>query len=74
MSQEKGGSFERRVAWICHSCPICRYGREHPESLVGKILHHDLHAQHWPMWKAEKAVYTPGRSDALRTTAKGTLR
>jgi len=42
---------------MCHYCPICMYGRGKPESVIGKILHHRLHAEHCPMWKAEKAKY-----------------
>jgi hypothetical protein len=58
-NHDKAGTFKRAMAWVCHACPICRYGREHPESLLGKILHHDIHARHCPMWKAEKTVYQP---------------
>ena len=61
-NQDTAGSLERAMAWLCHACPICKYGRKHPESVVGKILHHDIHARHCPLWKAEKAVYAVKRN------------
>jgi hypothetical protein len=63
MSETKMGLLKRVMASVCHSCPVCRYGRENPESLVGKILHHRFHADHCPMWKAEKEAYAEGKRD-----------
>ncbi len=49
----------RALAAACHWCPVCRRARNRPESLVGRILHHPLHADHCPFWKAERALYPP---------------
>jgi hypothetical protein len=57
MSERPKGILVRTLAVVCHHCPICKYGRGKPESVVGKILHHRLHADYCPMWKAEKGTY-----------------
>ena len=55
---EKPMSPLRRVlAAACHYCPLCVYGRNRPESLVGRILRHPWHADHCPLWKAERERY-----------------
>jgi len=61
MSEGNVGPVRKALAVICHSCPVCRYARAHPESVIGKVLHHRLHADFCPMWKAEKAVYEADR-------------
>ena len=55
--KEKTGFFKGVMASLCHNCPICRYGRKAPGSLVGRILHHPFHAEHCPFWKAEREMY-----------------
>jgi hypothetical protein len=56
--KDRDVGFVRRVmAGACHYCAICRYGRRNPESIVGRILHHRIHADHCPFWKLEKQVY-----------------
>jgi len=45
------------LGWLCHHCPVCRYGRKHPESLIGRALHSKLHVDNCPAWKAEKEMY-----------------
>jgi len=57
MSQSTTGPLGKALAWMCHHCPVCVHGRSHPESLLGRVLHHRLHADHCPMWKAEQVVY-----------------
>ncbi len=57
MTEEKIGAFKKIRATICHHCPFCKHARENPDSAIGKILHHKLHADHCPMWKAEQEVY-----------------
>jgi len=57
MSEENVGPVRKALAVMCHHCPLCRYGRANPESILGRMLHHRLHADYCPMWKAEKAVY-----------------
>ncbi len=59
MSEHSVGPVRRALAVMCHHCPFCRYGRANPESLLGKVMHHRLHADYCPMWKSEKAVYGP---------------
>lgn len=54
---KKPGPFKRARAFLCHKCPFCNYGRKHPDSVIGKMLNHPLHADHCPMWKAEKELY-----------------
>lgn len=54
--------IKKIMASVCHHCPMCGYGRRHPESLIGRVLHHPLHADHCPFWKAEKEFFPePGR-------------
>jgi len=57
MSKPATGFLGTALAWMCHHCPVCAHGRAHPESLLGRVLHHRLHADHCPMWKAEQVVY-----------------
>lgn len=51
--------LKKTMAFFCHHCPMCSYGRKHPDSLVGRVLHSSLHADHCPAWKAEKEAYPP---------------
>ncbi len=51
----------KALAVMCHHCPLCVYARANPHSLPGKLLHHRLHADYCPMWKAEKALFDPGQ-------------
>ena len=65
MKEYSVSPFKKVLASMCHHCPLCRYGRAKPDSVLGKVLHHRLHADYCPLWKAEKAVYgadqqTPG--------------
>ena len=57
MVDEKIGTFKKIRAAICHNCPLCKHARSNPDSKVGKMLHHKLHSENCPMWKAEKEVY-----------------
>jgi hypothetical protein len=54
------GRLKRFLAVICDHCPICNHGREHPESWIGRALHHPVHADHCPFWKAEQEVRGAG--------------
>jgi hypothetical protein len=56
------GTLRRALAAICRNCPVCEYGRRHPDAWLGRVLHHPWHADHCPLWKAERAV--AARSDA----------
>jgi hypothetical protein len=53
------GRIRHALASICHHCPLCAYGRRHPESALGRLLRHPWHADHCPFWKAERAAYPP---------------
>jgi hypothetical protein len=57
MSETHVGPVRKALGVMCHLCPLCRYGRAKPESILGRVLHHRLHADYCPMWKAEKAMY-----------------
>ena len=57
MNEAQIGTFKKIRAAICHNCPFCKHARDNPQSTIGKILHHKLHADHCPMWKAEQEVY-----------------
>ena len=56
MTSSRVGPLWKALAAMCSHCPICNYGRSHPDSLLGRLLHHPLHADHCPLWKAEQAV------------------
>ena len=57
MTEEKVGLYKKIMGTVCHHCPLCKYGRKHPESTIGKMLHHKVHSDHCAMWKAEKEIY-----------------
>jgi hypothetical protein len=57
MIENKTGLYKKIMGSVCHYCPICKYGRKNPESAIGKMLHAKIHADHCPMWKAEKEIY-----------------
>ena len=61
MDGTRRGPLVQVLAAMCHYCPICRYGRAKPDSMIGRILSHPLHADHCPMWKAEEEMYGPER-------------
>ncbi|MCJ7596031.1 MAG: hypothetical protein MUO52_14800 [Desulfobacterales bacterium] len=63
MNESDVGYFKRFMAGACHYCPLCRFGRKNPESFVGKILHHKMHADHCPFWKREKEVYGSAKDE-----------
>jgi hypothetical protein len=57
---KKAGLFKKAFGTFCHHCPVCSFGRKHHDSLIGKALHHPLHADNCPAWKAEKELYPAG--------------
>lgn len=69
MSETKLSYPRKIMAAICHHCPFCRAARKNPNSVVGKILHHKMHADHCPFWKAEIAAY--GRETSPRPLDEG---
>ena len=56
-SQERVGQFKKIRAVICKHCPVCNSARKSPDSLVGRLVHHPLHADNCPMWTAYQQVY-----------------
>lgn len=55
---EQHGPITRFLAWRCENCPICRYARENPDTLISKIIH--LHGKFCPFWRARERVYGKG--------------
>ena len=64
MTDSTIGTFRKALAAICSRCPICNRARAHPESWLGRVLHHPLHADHCPFWKAERDVAAARKADA----------
>jgi hypothetical protein len=60
MAEPRIGLLTQALGSICRHCPMCIYARAHPDSILGRILHHPLHADHCPLWKAEKTVADDG--------------
>lgn len=58
MNLEKIGLHQKIMAAVCHHCPFCKHARKNPESMIGKMLHHKIHADHCPFWKSEKMIYS----------------
>ena len=51
------GRFTKVRAVICKHCPACIVARKSPQSVVGRLLHHPVHADNCPMWQAYRQVY-----------------
>ncbi len=60
MNENTVGPIRRVLAVLCHHCPMCKHARAYPESVLGRVLHHRLHADYCPMWKAERQAYDVG--------------
>ena len=59
MTDSKISLITTALAAVCSHCPLCNHARAHPESWLGRVLHHPIHADHCPFWKAERAVAGP---------------
>jgi hypothetical protein len=57
---EAPGRLQRVLGTLCHHCPVCAYGRRHPDSALGRVLRHPWHADRCPFWKAEQEQYPSG--------------
>jgi hypothetical protein len=66
MNENTMGPIRSALAVLCHHCPMCKHARGHPESVLGKVLHHRLHADYCPMWKAERQAYGVGERHPKR--------
>jgi hypothetical protein len=58
------GPLKKVLATICSHCPLCNHGRSRPDSFIGRLLHHPIHADHCPFWKAEHDLRTERAGDA----------
>jgi len=67
------GRVKAALALLCHACPLCAYARRRPDSRVGRILHHPLHAEHCPLWILERERYGRPESGGAPLTTKGGL-
>ncbi len=47
--------FKKLLAKFCNICPLCRFSRKHPDSLLGKIM--IWHGKWCPIWKAWEDMY-----------------
>ena len=43
------------LAWRCEVCPLCKYARKNPESLMGKAM--AWHGKFCPAWRAWQEIY-----------------
>lgn len=41
---------EIKLAGKCRNCPLCRYGRNKPETIAGRVM--NWHGKHCPAWQA----------------------
>lgn len=46
--------FARFLGTVCDECKLCRYARENPQTLVGKVM--EWHGRWCPAWKAQKEI------------------
>lgn len=46
--------FTRVLGQACDDCRLCRYARENPHTLLGKIM--NWHGRWCPAWKAQKSI------------------
>ncbi len=46
--------FTRYLGQKCDECGFCRYARETPATLVGRIM--EWHGRWCPAWKAQKQI------------------
>jgi len=60
------GRMGELLAAICHACPLCAAARRRPASPIGRLLSHPLHADHCPLWKAERERYGPAEPGGAR--------
>jgi hypothetical protein len=54
------------MAKRCDHCPLCRYAREKPDSLFGKMM--ALHGKLCPFWRAWQAEIGAKQEPAQPTT------
>jgi hypothetical protein len=64
MGRPRTGLLKKALAAVCSHCPVCHHARAHPDSWLGRALHHPLHADHCPFWKAEQEMREARRADS----------
>lgn len=60
--------MKRVLAWKCNYCPLCRYARKKPDTMIGKVMH--WHGKWCPSWKAREKYY--GQSAEAQVIVKET--
>jgi len=56
--------FTRFLGKICNGCRFCRYARENPETLIGRIM--AWHGKWCPAWKAQQEFERESQSKNAR--------
>lgn len=52
--------IHKRMAALCHHCPLCKYARANPRTIPGRLLH--WHGKWCPVWKAWEEIYGKTRT------------
>jgi hypothetical protein len=65
--------IERFMGKACDECRLCRYAKDHPTTIIGKIM--IWHGKWCPAWKAQQEIererkQKETRKQHLRTLAK----
>lgn len=47
--------MKNMFAKVCNSCFLCKYARNRPDSVFGKVMH--WHGTWCPAWKAYEEIY-----------------
>ncbi len=47
--------MKKIMAKICDLCPLCRFARKKPETLIGKLM--SWHGKWCPFWRAWEEIY-----------------
>ena len=51
-NEEEGNmnGFKKVLGTLCDNCPLCKYARGNPETIIGRIM--EWHGKWCPAWKA----------------------
>jgi hypothetical protein len=56
--------FEQFLGKACDGCLLCKYARENPETITGKIM--SWHGKWCPAWKAQQKIELERQQEAKR--------
>jgi hypothetical protein len=56
--------IERFMGKACDDCRLCRYARNNPATMIGKIM--TWHGKWCPPWKAQQEIERERRQEATR--------